>query len=79
MSECKFCKNVDTGNDMYPIVSMTTNFGLFGNADIDVDISREFQNPDKAILTVSIIPETGDATEEKSIRINYCPMCGRKF
>ena len=79
MSECKFCKNVDTGNDIYPIISMSTDFGVFGKADIDVTLAREFTNPDKVIMVVSIIPEYGDDAEEKEMRINYCPMCGRKF
>lgn len=79
MSECKFCKNVDTGNDIYPIISMPTDFGVFGKADIDVFLAREFANPDKATMVVSIIPEYVDDAKEKEIRINYCPMCGRKF
>ena len=79
MSECKFCKNVDTGNDIYPIISMSTKLGVLGKAYIDVILASEFTNPDKATMAVSIIPEYGDYAEEKEIRINYCPMCGRKF
>lgn len=76
---CEFCKNVETGNDFNPMVSMRVDFGMFGTADIDVDLTREYENPKEPRLMVSITPFYGENSLCDKVPIKFCPMCGREL
>ncbi len=76
MNGCEYCKNVDTGDDFNPIVTMMLDFGVFSKADVDVDLVREMGVPK---LMVSITPDNADDSLCKSVPIKFCPMCGREL
>lgn len=76
MKECKFCKNVRTGDDYYPLISNKIDFGFFGTADNDVYLSR---NPNgKAVIIVGLVGNyTGETSQ--SCEIDFCPICGKEL
>lgn len=73
MEECKYCRELFTGDCNYCFfqndVNLENGLNLF---DINV-----FINDDKLELYVDTI----DCTEicKSIIKINYCPMCGRRL
>lgn len=76
MKECKFCKNVRTGNDYYPLISSKIDFGFFGIADNDIYLSRKSNR--KAVITVELVGNyTGETS--RSCVIDFCPMCGKEL
>ena len=70
---CEFCKNVETGNDYNPIVSSEINLGFAGTLFIDVSLGRG------AKMNLDCCMDTKDNNSSKSVKINFCPMCGRKL
>ena len=70
---CEFCKNVETGDDYKALAEKVIPIGKLAKLDIGVYLaSRE----DKASLVLGMNIEKDC---EDYMRINYCPMCGRKF
>ena len=73
MEECKYCKELFTGwmNDslIQDHVNLECGFNL-----LDIDV---FINDDELELFV----DNGSCDEicKKTLKINYCPMCGRRL
>lgn len=74
---CKYCKNVDTGDDYNPILSAHIDFGFFGNVDADVYLRRAING--NVVLDLSLCEDDGSANDSYINFIKYCPMCGRKL
>ncbi len=70
---CKFCKNVDTGDDYTPVIRTEIPFGDIAKLTADVFLGERKGNPS---LGLGVMMEHA---KEKTITINYCPMCGRRL
>ena len=73
---CKYCKNVTTGNDYNPIVSTEFDFGFIGKLSVDAVI---LGNNGGARIGISACMDQADSNMEKTVKMNFCPICGQKF
>lgn len=73
---CEYCKNVDTGDDFKELVENNLDFGFLGEINIGVSLSKSGATP---VLVLGTVALNGDSFENKSVHINYCPICGRKL
>lgn len=78
MSECEYCKNVDTGDNYYPILEETYSFGFAGMLMVDAVITRDIGSS-TVYLELDGCMDQNDSNRTKRIPIKFCPMCGRKF
>ena len=70
MDECRFCRG---NEDDYPsLIEDTIDFGRLGEQMISIVIEE-----DK--LYCQLEPGDGSVLFYKELKINYCPMCGRKL
>lgn len=73
---CEYCKNIETGDDYFPIISLKQSFGFFGNVDVDVYLARD-HTPDNPLMILGMCQDKGGGNAEAITEINFCPMCGR--
>lgn len=75
---CEYCKNVDTGDDYYPILNSHIDFGFFGNVGANIYLKRG--GSERPLLVLRLHEYNGRGVSEEHIQsIKYCPMCGRKL
>ena len=79
MNGCRFCRNIDTGDDYEPIVAGTLDAGIFGRFAIDAVIVNNGLAEKHPCLALMGCQENGSATYEKYADIKYCPICGREL
>lgn len=75
---CEYCKKYDIG-DGDGITSLKrkgVDFGLFGKGEIELemDIQKEC-----GIMTAWLTYDGGNENIGASVKIKFCPMCGRKL
>lgn len=74
---CKFCDS----EEYNPIASLKLDFGMFGHHELDISITEG--DADEFNLNIDLSEDTdyeeGRNLLNKDIKINFCPMCGRKF
>lgn len=73
---CEYCKNIDTGDDYNPIISLNEYFGFFGIVDIDVYLQK---NPTHKYpqMVLGLCENDGKGNDICIKKIKYCPICGR--
>lgn len=75
---CDWCKNVETGDDYYPLIADTISLGFFGECDFNIYLGRTIDDHFPALIqTISQIEGNNEASTVQSI--HYCPMCGEKL
>ncbi len=74
---CKFCSNIDSGNEYTPLLSIELEFGFFGRVGTDVYMAKSVA--DEPYLSIGICCYEGTGEAEKKIPINFCPVCGRSL
>lgn len=70
---CKYCNS----EEYAPLIPASNSEQLQIEAGINIRLTNDFQE-DYASLDVDLLYEW-DELNSKSIRINYCPVCGRKI
>lgn len=75
MIMCEYCRT-DTLTE--PLITFNVNCGIMGKIRNDVSVLEKI-NLDGSRWFLSSELNTGIGVKEKRIKINYCPICGRKL
>lgn len=67
-NECLYCDAKKGDSPTKPLFFQTLDGGVFGPVILDIDIY------DDATLSICLCDEVVG-----NVKINYCPICGRKF
>ena len=76
---CKYCENIEEAEDRKLTKDITIDLGVLGKITSDLYMWRSVGDDyDEYGLCHSVGSEYLDY-EYESVRINYCPFCGRKL
>lgn len=73
---CKFCESENCN----PLTSLKMDFGMFGHHTLNISIE---ENWGSSFLNINLSEdpayEDGKELLDESIKIHYCPICGREI
>lgn len=76
-SMCEFCKNLSYEKDEYKeLASTTNNIGILGEMTTSIGV---WANDDGTFTMQTMLGGILGTAKEATVKINYCPICGRKL